>query len=148
MMRGTLKIFVKDQRAASEAISYLALALVVIYILVQFVEIVNIEVSNIAVVMAYKKGLDRMQIDGGLTEQTKEDIKKYLADFGLDSDKVTVDGTSAHQDWGNDVYLSVSYKKEYYKYSLVSLMDLRKTKDSKILFKDGTTTSYYADNNS
>lgn len=141
------KIFLKDQKGSAEAIAFLVYTMLVMYILAQFVEIASIGMCNVFLTLAYKRGLDQMQIDGGLTATTEQNIKDYITGFGMDPNKLTIDGTIAHINWGQDVYLSLSYDKDYYKYSLLQIVDLSSSKKTLKITEDGSTTSYYYSNN-
>lgn len=143
-----IRKLLQDQKGSAEAISFLVGSLLLLFILVQFIEIVHIEIDNTFITIAYKKGLDEMQIQGGLTPHIETEIKDYLQNYGLDRSKITVSGTIAPVDWGDDIYLEISYEKEYYKFSLQRLTDPDRQTKYMILNKEGSTASYYFDNNS
>lgn len=140
------KVFIKDQKG-SESFGFLVFTIIIIYILLQFVEIVTIGVSQVLVTMAYKKGLDQMQIDGGLTLTTESSIESWLSQFGIEADDVTIDGTIAPVEWGQDVILSISYRKPYFKYSLLSITNIGRSNEFLDIAAEGGTTSYWFDNN-
>lgn len=140
------KAFMKDQRG-SESFGFLVFTLIILYILFQFIEIVSIGVSQVLVTMAYKKGLDQMQIDGGLTLETENNIESWLSQYGIEAEDVTIDGTIAPVEWGQDVILSINYRKPYFKYSLLSLTSVGKSKEFLEITAEGGTTSYWFDNN-
>lgn len=136
----------KDQKG-SESIGFLVYTIIIIYILIQFVEIVTIGVSQVLVTMAYKKGLDQMQIDGGLTLETENHMKSWLAQFGIEPENVTIEGTIAPVEWGQDVNLKITYRKPYFKYSLLSVTNIGKSEEYINIPAEGGTTSYWFDNN-
>lgn len=126
---------------------FLVLTLLVILMLVAFAEPIKISFTELLMTVAYKKGLDMMQQQGGLTPEIETSIKDFLENFGFDRSKIIVNGTIAPVDWGNEITLEISYDKEYKEYDIENLVNIVSQTKTAQLTIGGATTSYFFDNN-
>lgn len=139
--------FFRDNKAGSNGITFIVIFVIIIGIVVNFVEPVKMGFTELMLTMAYKKGLDRMQQKGGLTADIENDIKNFLKMAGFDETKIQVNGTIAQVDWGEDVALGIRYTTKYTRYD-IGLTGIDSEEEAAEFLIDGSTTSYYFDNNS
>lgn len=151
---GSIKKFIIDKRAGANGLVFIVLLVMSIFIFVSFIEPVKIAYTELALTVGYKKGLDKMQQEGGLTQQIEADLKNYLANWGLDKSKINVNGTVAPaagkidpSHWGKEIRLSIDYLLTYKNYTFLSLLSFSSEDKVLPLHIEGKTTNYYYDNN-
>ncbi|EOD01421.1 hypothetical protein [Caldisalinibacter kiritimatiensis] len=130
-----------------QSIVFLVIVILIVCMLVAFTEPIKISFTELLMTIAYNKGLDMMQQQGGLTPEIETAIKDFLERFGLDRSKITVNGTLAPVDWGDEIILEISYDKEYKEYDVENLVNIVSQTKTAQLVIDGATTSYFFDNN-
>lgn len=139
--------FFRDQRGGSGALIFIVVFILLSVILIQFVEPVKLAFSDLMLTVAYIKGLNAMQQEGGLTADIERSIIRFLGSVGFDEDNIAVDGTIAEVNWGEDVELSIRYTREYTRYRLSGLLGIESEVHTADSVVTGSTTSYYYDNN-
>lgn len=135
--------FIHDKRAGGGALAFLVIAMLLIYMFVSFVEPIQIAFTELMLTFAYKKGLDKMQQSGGLTAEIENQIKDYLTRYGFNRNEITVSGTIATVEWGDEIGLTIVYNAEYKVYTITNLITVSSETKTAQLVLEGSTTSYY-----
>ena len=142
-----MKKFIKDKRAGASAIVFILLLMLSIFTLMKVIPIIQVMYTRWAITMTYKKGLDKVQQTGVLTNEIEAQIKNYAANFGIDKTKMVINGTLTPVNWGEDVGISIDYNLTYKDYTLPSILLLNVSDKTVDIHVEGSTSSYYFDNN-
>lgn len=137
--------FFKDQRGGS--LEVLFAVIILMFIFLATTEPIVVMYKNQVLEQAKMKGLDAMQTKGGLTAEIETGIRNYLTSRGFDSAKLTISGTMATVQWGEEVALEIRYQDQMKVYRRTGLLSLERVIEPITYHLFGSTTSYYFNNN-
>lgn len=140
-----MKKFLKDEKGGSLEVLFGVILLMFIFFAT--LDPVTMSFKTLMLEQAKMKGLDEMQIHGGLNQEIETSIKSYLKTVGFDESKIEINGTLAAVQWGSDVGLEINYVESVDTYRRVNLISFEKVEETRRYHVDGSTTSYYFNNN-
>lgn len=141
-----MKKLIKDRRGGGSLELCIAVILLM-FIYVSTMEPVVMTYKQLVLEQAKMKGLDAMQIKGGLTSEIETAICDYLKSRGFNVNQLTINGTIAPINWGGEVAIDISYNDTIRSYHRRGLITFERESENITYHVTGSTTSYYYDNN-
>lgn len=142
-----LRKFIKDERGGSGAIIALIFSMMLILIFFRFSSPIIKSSRNLMLQQAMMKGIDKMQQNGGLTQEIENSIIDYLKKMGFNENDIEVNGTVAPVLYGQEIVVEINYSEEVEIYKMNGLLGIEKKTETNRFHTEGSTTSYYYDNN-
>lgn len=141
-----MKKLLKDTRGGG-SIELVIGVMLLMFIFLSTMEPVIMSYKQIVLEQAKMKGLDAVQIKGGLTGEVETAIRDYLTNRGFESSKLTINGIIAPVDWGNEVAIEILYDDTIKTYRRTGLVTFERVTENITYQAFGSTTSYYFENN-
>jgi len=136
----------RDNRA-NGGVSFLVIVFLLMFILVNFVPLVETVYNEIFIVIAYTKTLDVMQHTGGLTVAIENATLDMLEDAGFTRGNITITGTVATVPYGDQIGVTIEYSDTVKNYVYNGKFGMTAVDEVKNYEMSGSTISYYYDNN-
>jgi len=141
-----MKRFLRDQRGGG-GLEVLLAVIILMFIFLWTNETVIVMYKNQVLEQAKMKGLDAMQTKGGLTAEIETAVRDYLTGRGFDNARLSITGTIATVQWGDEIALEIEYQDQMKTYRRIGLLTIERVIEPITYHLYGSTTSYYFDNN-
>lgn len=141
-----MKKLLKDIRGGG-SLELLIAVVLLLFIFLATMEPVIMTYKQLVLEQAKMKGLDAMQIEGGLTGDIEGGIRDYLSNHGFDDTQITINGTIFPINWGEEISIEILYDDTTKVYRRTGLLWFERVTEDITYNVTGSTTSYYYDNN-
>lgn len=140
-----MKKILRDQRGGS--LEVLFAVIILMFIFLATTEPIVMMYKQLVLEQAKMKGIDAMQSKGGLSSEVETAVRDYLTNRGFDNGRLSITGTIATVQWGDEVAIEIEYQDTIKRYRRTGLLTIERVIEPITYYVYGSTTSYYSDNN-
>lgn len=113
-----IKQFLRDRKAGSEAIGFLATILLLMLVILNLGQPVKLVLQKLVIENIHRVTLMEMEQEGGFTTTIRDTALDRLEAFGFDPSRLEVESSTPRPiQWGNDISLTIQYTNEYTTYT-------------------------------